>query len=78
MTDYGEKHKPYEIRQVTGTEYDICVDQVIINVKTKVDTTLVKYVNSYIKIASLGLFEGTKDQYYVSIPVFLFMDYLNE
>lgn len=78
MTDYEREHKPFEIKQISGTEYHIDVDQVIINVKTKVDTQVVKYTNSYLRIASLGLFEGTKDQYYVSIPIHMIMDYLNK
>lgn len=77
MQDYDKEHNPFEIKQISGTEYDIDVAQVIINVKTNVDTRVVKYTNSYLKIASLGLFEGTNSQYYVSIPVHMIMDCLN-
>ncbi len=77
MQDYDKEHKPFEIKQISGTEYDIFVDQVVINVKTKVETRVVKYTNSYLRIASLGLFEPTTDQFYVSIPVHMIMDCLN-
>lgn len=78
MQDYDKEHKPFEIKQINGEEYDIFVDQVIINVKTNVETQVVKYTNSYLKIASLGLFERKSDQYFVSIPVHMIMDFLNK